>query len=193
MNSLLQEKGLAFTLPELARESGVATATVYRHFDDLHDLRERFYERVLDDIVEALRPLPEQYQGLELFETMCRTWVECMWPFARAATFIRAAVGFLERVRDGDRLTSALHHEILSPVVDRLIADGVIPEQDRDYAVLVWITMFDERVLVDLDSALGWSLDDIIGHLSASVLAALQHPVPTARPARRARPAAARR
>jgi hypothetical protein len=74
-------------------------------------------------------------------------------------------------VRAGDPPTSALH-AALAPVVDELVADGVIPKQDTDYAVLLWITLFDERVIVDLGTGLGWPPGRIAGALSASLLAA---------------------
>jgi hypothetical protein len=37
----------------------------------------------------------------------------------------------------------------------------------------MWITLFDERVLVDLHVSLGWTWERISQHLSATLLAAL--------------------
>lgn len=173
MGKLLEEKGLDFSLPDLARESGVATATVYRHFDDLGELRQEFYNRFVGQLVTRMHGLAGQYAGEELLHQMCQAWVASALPFARAATFIRSAEGYLERVRSGDPFVHHLHTEVLVPVIDRLIADGVLPDQNRDYAALVWITLFDERVLIDLAEALDWDVDRIADRLRTTLVGAL--------------------
>jgi AcrR family transcriptional regulator len=165
---LLAERGTAFSLPDLARASGVATATVYRHFRDTHDVHREYYYRLVDQLTEAIEAVPAH--GRERFEEIGRRWVKLVARWGRGATHIRSPEGFLERVRAGDPPTSALH-SCLSPVVEELVADAVIPPQDTDYAVLVWITVFDERVVVDLHAALGWPAERIAAALNASVLA----------------------
>lgn len=172
MGRLLVTQGLDVSLPDLAREAGVATATVYRHFDDVAELREEFYRRIVDSILAAVTMKSEHYQGLELFEQVCLSWVESLSSWARAATFIRSAEGYLERVKQGDLLVSRLD-AVLRPVIADLIRMGVIPEQDVDYAVLIWVTLFDERVFVDLEASLGWDVGKRARTLSSTVLAAL--------------------
>lgn len=172
MGRLLVTQGLDVSLPDLAREAGVATATVYRHFDDVTELREEFYRRIVDSILAAVIMKAEHYQGLELFEQVCLSWVESLSSWARAATFIRSAEGYLERVQQGDVLVSRLDTVLRSVVVD-LIRTGVIPDQNVDYAVLIWVTLFDERVFVDLEASLGWGVDKRARTLSSTVLAAL--------------------
>lgn len=49
----------------------------------------------------------------------------------------------------GDALSSS-YHRLLTGILDQLIAAGVIPALDTDYAVLLWLTIFDERVFVGL-------------------------------------------
>ncbi len=172
LGRLLEEQGLDVSLPDLARESGVATATVYRHFDDVHELREEFDRRIVETLGVQFDELLDSYRGRELFDRVCAAWVERASAWARAATFIRSAEGFIERVKSGNDLVVRLDRA-LGEVVRQLIEGGVIPAQDVRYAVLVWITLFDERVLVDLDAGLGWSRPRIVKHLSATVLAAL--------------------
>jgi AcrR family transcriptional regulator len=169
---LLAERGIAFTLPDLARSSGVATATVYRHFTDVHDVFAEFYQRLIDELVDELGGLPARTRGRPRFEAACVRWVTLAARWGRAATHIRSADGFLERVRRGDLPTSALFG-VLAPIVEELVADGLLPPQDVEYAVLVWVTMLDERVIVDLSSSLGWSTRRIGRTLAGSVLAAL--------------------
>ena len=86
-------------------------------------------------------------------------------------------MGFLERVAAGDPPTSALHAK-LAPVVEELVVAGVIPRRDPDYAVLLWITVFDERVIVDLAETLAWRAERIARTLTASLMAAWAAPEP---------------
>ncbi|HVV12158.1 TetR/AcrR family transcriptional regulator [Amycolatopsis sp.] len=167
---LLAERGPGFSLPDLARASGVATATVYRHFEDVRDVHHEFYYRLVDELVAELTAVPGN--GTGRFTEICARWVNLALQWGRAATRIRSSEGFLERVRADDPPTSALH-AALAPVVGELAKAGEIPPQDTDYAVLVWITLFDERVIVDL-AALGWPASRISHALSGSVLAAWQ-------------------
>lgn len=70
-------------------------------------------------------------------------------PWASATMCIRTAEGILERRQRGDALSSS-YHRLLTGILDQLIAAGVIPALDTDYAVLLWLTIFDERVFVGL-------------------------------------------
>jgi AcrR family transcriptional regulator len=168
---LLAARGPTFSLPDLARAAGVATATAYRHFGDVHEAFGEFYLKLADELVTELAAVPAAVRGLDRFERMGLRWVELAAGWGRAATQMRSPAGFLERVRAGEPMTSALHG-VLAPVVRELVADGVCPEQDVDYAVLVWVTLFDERVVVDL-LALGRGPVEVAADLRRSVLGAL--------------------
>jgi len=176
MAHLLEEKGLDFSLPDLARETGVAVATVYRHFDDLGDLRQEFYNRFVSMIIGALAELPEHHEGQALLDATCVTWVERVLPYMRAAALIRSAEGYLERAQAGDSFVSSLHDGVILPILDKLIIAGVIPEQNRDRAALIWITLFDERVLIDLTSTFGWDAARVAASLQAALVGALTSP-----------------
>lgn len=70
-----------------------------------------------------------------------------------------------------------------TPVVDPdtlehtiAVEETVIPDQDPDYATLLWATLFDERMLVDLTSTLGWRSDEVADALSTQLMAALRAP-----------------
>jgi AcrR family transcriptional regulator len=47
------EQGPAFSLPDLARVAGISTATVYRHFNDVHEVFHEFRQRLADELVGA--------------------------------------------------------------------------------------------------------------------------------------------
>jgi AcrR family transcriptional regulator len=173
MGRLLEEKGLDFSLPDLARESGVATATVYRHFDNLGDLREEFYRRHVTGLVESMRDLAEHHRGRRLVHEICRAWgVSCL-RWARAATYIRSAEGFAERLARDDEFVSGLYDQVLHPAIQGLIDDGIIPDQDPGYAALMWITLFDERVIIDLTTVLGMPIERATDSLERSLLGSL--------------------
>lgn len=169
---LLGERGTAFTLPDLARASGVATATVYRHFADVHDVHREFYYRLVDELVAELARISTRARGRRRFDAICDRWAALASQWGRAATHIRSAEGFLARVRRQDPPTSALFRA-LAPAIEELVEEEVIPEQDVEYAVLLWITIYDERVIVDLSTTLGWPTKRIARTLSQSVLGAL--------------------
>ena len=174
MGRLLEENGLDFSLPDLARESGVATATVYRHFSDLGDLRQEFYNRFVTSLVQELAALSAHCSGRELLRATCRTWVSSTLPWARAATLIRSAEGYLERVRNADPFVIHLHQGVLLPLLDQLVEQGVVPDLDRGYAALVWVSLFDERVFIDLTVTFGWSPEQIGDMLESTLLGALR-------------------
>jgi AcrR family transcriptional regulator len=173
LGELLETRGLAVSLPELAREAGVSVATVYRHFDDVHDLRQEFYDRTLATLIEEFARLSVQHQGLDLYYAMCRAWVEMGVSWARAGSFIRSPEGFIERVQKQEPLIGELN-ELLRPVVHWLMAHGIVAERNVDYATLLWVTLFDERVFLDLESALAWNTTSIADRLAATYLNALQ-------------------
>lgn len=173
LGRLLEHQGLDVTLPELAREAGVSTATAYRHFTDIEELRTEFYNRIFDRVICAMEELAGQYTGLDLFHRLCQAWVDLELPWARAATYIRSAEGILERVQRGEALSSS-YHRIVTGVLEQLIADGVIPPQDTDYSALLWLTIFDERVFVDLHTTKGLGAYEISHLLGKSLLAALK-------------------
>ncbi len=167
---LLEEHGTSFTLPDLARRAGVSTATTYRHFDDVHAVFEAYYVTLLDDLVDRFEAVSEDGDALTSFHAVCATWVQGARAWGRAATHIRSPRGYLERLHEGtDPLLGRLD-AVLRRCIDRLVADDAVPDVDRDLAVLTWITLFDERVVVDLTIGLGRSTTDVTRSLARSVL-----------------------
>lgn len=173
LGDLLETRGLAVSLPALAREAGVSVATVYRHFDDVHDLRQEFYQRTVATLITRFTELREEYSGLELFQQMCEQWIAIASQWARAGAFIRSPEGFIERVRHNEPLITQLY-SLMRPVVSDLMSAGVVQERNVDYGVMLWATLFDERVIVDLESGLGWKTTAIARRLSATYLDAMR-------------------
>ncbi|MFF1257558.1 TetR/AcrR family transcriptional regulator [Streptomyces sp. NPDC058321] len=169
--TLLAEQGPAFSLPDLARVAGISTATVYRHFNDVHEVFRAFQQRLADELVVEFSAVPATVRGRGRFEEVCRRWTKLAAGWGRAVIHIRNPIGFLTQVHLGEPVTSALY-DVLAPVVSELVEDGVCPGTDLDYAVLVWVTLFDERAITDLLD-LGWSVDQVSARLSDSALRAL--------------------
>ncbi|THJ41168.1 TetR/AcrR family transcriptional regulator [Candidatus Frankia alpina] len=173
---LLAESGPTFGLPELARRGGVATATAYRHFETIHDAHHEFLlqltDRLTDRLTGRLQSVPPTWTPRRRFDAACERWAEQAADWGPAAVHIRSWRGFLERVHLGDEPTGALY-AALEPIVRDLIDQGELPDQDVEYAVLVWITMFDERVIVDLRESKGWPVQRLARVLGRSVLSAL--------------------
>lgn len=173
---LLAKRGTGFSLPDLARASGVATATVYRHFNTVQDVERGFYHRLVETLVRELGDLRQHDQTggpTRRLEQISRVWVELVMRWGAAAIPIRSAEGFLARVQADDPPTAALRAE-LGSVFQELVDLNTVPAQDVDYAILLWITIFDERVMIDLADTLGWTSRRIARTLLASLLGAWQ-------------------
>ena len=171
---LLVTEGTGFSLPELARAAGVSSAATYRQFTSTQDVFQEFYDRKIGELVTELQSAVEgPGSAQDGFVRIGMRWTEMATEWGTAVARIRSAEGFLERERRGEPRTSALH-KILAPVIEALVAEGDIPHQNVDYAVLLWINAFDERGVVDLTSTLGWTSRRVARALSGSVLAALR-------------------
>ena len=175
VGELLAESGPTFGLPELARRGEVATATAYRHFETVHDAYHQYLLRTVDQLAAALSSFTRSRTARGRFDWACKKWAEQALSWGPAIVHIRNWRGFLQRLRDHDPAIIALY-AALEPIVRALIEDKVLPEQDVEYAILVWITLFDERVILDLGEAKGWQSGRIARQLGSTVLHALGGP-----------------
>ncbi|MFI6359725.1 TetR/AcrR family transcriptional regulator [Streptomyces sp. NPDC050743] len=154
--TLLAEQGPTFSLPGLARVAGMSTATLYRHFNNVHEVFREFRQRLADELVVGFSAVSAAVRGRGRFEEVCRRWARLAAGWGRVVIRIRSRIGFLTQVHAGEPVASALC-DVLVPVVSELVEDGVCPGMDLDYAVLVWVALFDEWAIVDL-LGLGWSV-----------------------------------
>jgi hypothetical protein len=65
-------------------------------------------------------------------------------------------------------------HDLLSGVLRAAVEAGVIPAQDLSYATLLWVTLFDERVVLDLTHTRGLSPAAAADWLANALLASLR-------------------
>ena len=86
--------------------------------------------------------------------------------------FLRSPEGVLQRADRGDPSISALL-AALSAVLDDLVTAGLLPRQDITAAALIWLTLFDERLVIDLARTLGWTTRHVADYLGQAVLGAL--------------------
>lgn len=169
---LLESDGQHFTLPDLARQAGVGTATVYRHFADVADLLLALEVQSIQALTAAISSVGAALGAGERFQTICTLWVGRSSREAAPVRFLRSPEGVLERAHRGDPSITALV-EVLDDAVSALVTEEILPEQDLIAAVLVWITLFDERTVVDLSRTHGWTTHRIADYLSRAVLGAL--------------------
>ncbi|MGX1668055.1 TetR/AcrR family transcriptional regulator [Streptomyces sp. NPDC055400] len=156
----------------LAKEAGVASATAYRHFPDIRQVFKAYYEQLVDELIAELSAIEAGEPALERFEMACRVWVRHAARWSRAAVYIRSTDGFLARMKAKDPMVTRIY-EVLAPLTQDLMASGDIATQAPEFAVLVWETLFDERVVVDLMDSMNWSIDRIAAELTRSALGAL--------------------
>ncbi|SNQ45922.1 Regulatory protein TetR [Frankia canadensis] len=177
---LLAREGSRFSLIDLAAEAGVSTATAYRHFTDVPAVLDAYYAELVEGLVGQMTALPPATDALAHFTAVCELWVRDAIAWGRAAIRVRSSRGFLERLRAGDPQIE-LFYATLSPTVTRLVEEGFAPASSTEQAVLLWVTIFDERVVVDLFDTLGWSVEKIAEELTAAALRALGHVPPAHR------------
>ncbi|MFI7669367.1 TetR/AcrR family transcriptional regulator [Nocardia sp. NPDC049526] len=172
VGSLLDEGRIGFSIPELAAEAGVGVATAYRHFATPQDAMQAFHRRAIEQLLEAFAAIDPALDPIERFQRFCRTWVDQARRWGPAVRHIRSHKGFIERLAAGDESITALHN-ILADVLEALVHQGKTTQPDLTYAVLLWITIFDERVVYDLTVFQHWSAARVTDQLSGAAAGAL--------------------
>lgn len=170
---VLVEGAGELTMAAVAKRSGHSVATCYRHFESLEGLKTAVHAARLQELVGTLRQILDSTPVHKLFIEICRAWVTEASAWTHALRYTRSSAGFIERVRSGESISSALF-TILNSALDVLIDGHVVPEQDREVAVLLWISLFDERVLIDLHTVMGIGTEEIASILAQSMLASLR-------------------
>jgi AcrR family transcriptional regulator len=168
---LIERQAPQFTLVELGRRAGLGTATVYRHFRDMDELLAGLYEFVLDDLLEGISHGGEGLAAVPRFHHTCVAWVKCVDTWGRASVHVRKPDGIVSRLHGRDPFAVRLA-DALRPVVEALIDASVIPPQDFDTAFLLWVTIFDERVVNDLRDCRGLEPPEVAALLENALLAA---------------------
>lgn len=115
---------------------------------------------VADELVVDFSAVPATVRGRGRFEEVCRRWTRLAAGWGCAVIRIGSPIGFLIQVRSVEPVASALY-DVLARVVSELVEDGVCPGIDLDYAVLVWVTLFDERAIIDLLDPLSVKVDRV--------------------------------
>ncbi|SDP16832.1 DNA-binding transcriptional regulator, AcrR family [Nakamurella panacisegetis] len=169
---LLEAGGQHFTLPDLARQAGVGTATVYRHFADVGEVLAAVEVQSIEGLTAAISAVDPNLDARVRFESVCALWVGRSSRESAPVRFLRSPEGVLERAHRGDPSITALV-SALGLVVAALIDEHVVPDQDLTAAVLIWITLFDERTVVDLSRTHGWTTHKITDYLGRALLGAL--------------------
>ncbi|WP_157117265.1 TetR/AcrR family transcriptional regulator [Nocardia vaccinii] len=179
VHTLLRAGRVGFSIPELAAVAGVGVATAYRHFPTPQDAMAAFHRRAITQLLEAFSLIDAEDSGtaarrdsLGRFHRFCGTWVQQSMQWGSAVRYIRSSSGFIERLAGGDEAITGLH-DILAEVLEALVRDDRAPDLDITYAVLLWITIFDERVVYDLAEHRGWNSAEISDHLTRAVAGAL--------------------
>jgi AcrR family transcriptional regulator len=175
--SLLAERGPGFSLTEVARRAGISPATAYRHFRDTAEVIECYYGGLTRGLLDAFDELPGTGDPIARIRGICGEWARQAAGWGPAAVYLRSPRGFLSRLDDGDPFITGLHQRLRDAV--QAAADaGALPGQDLRYAVLIWVSIFDERVVVDLTGSLGLSPAEAARRLSDTLLAALRAGTP---------------
>ncbi|SDS63474.1 TetR/AcrR family transcriptional regulator [Actinoplanes derwentensis] len=167
VGELLAERGPGFSLAEAAERAGISTATAYRNFSDTASAVDAFWAEMTGELLEAFDRLPPGTDPVADIRAVCREWVERASRWGAAAVHVRSPRGVLER--RSDSFVGGLYAR-LDRLVEAAVAAGAVPAQDVRFAVLMWVTIFDERVVVDLTGTLGWTVDQAADQLIEALL-----------------------
>ena len=173
VGDLLRTQGTYFSLPELAASSGVSTSSTYRHFDSVEDACEQFLAEIIKELLDLLGAVASSQPATDLIRTMCRAWVEQVDVWGPAAVELRATQGLLAGRRTGQPGVVALFSVLESALV-RAFGSQVEDPVDREEAALLWLTLFDERLVLDLRES-GRTVEETSEFLHAALVGALQH------------------
>jgi AcrR family transcriptional regulator len=177
VGELLAERGTAFSLADAAGLAGLSTATAYRNFADTGSAVDAFWADLTAELLDAFDRLPTHGDPIDDIRAVCREWVAQAARWGAAAVHVRSPRGVLARRGAEDPFVGGLY-ERLARRVETAVAAGRVPAQDVRFAVLMWITLFDERAVVDLTHTLGWTPDRAVEHLTAALLRVLTGPLP---------------
>lgn len=172
VGELLAERGTGFSLAEAAGLAGVSTATAYRNFADTGSAVDAFFADLIAELLAAFDRLPAQDDPIAMIRAACREWVAQASRWGAAAVHVRSPRGVLARRGAADPFVGGLYDR-LDTLVEAAVASGRVPPQDVRFAVLMWVTIFDERVVVDLTHTLGWSVDEAAEQLTGALLRVL--------------------
>lgn len=181
VGELLSERGREFGLADVAARSRTSLATTYRHLGSLDQAVTMYLESLVTGWAEAVTRAAGSTVGVERLTAICRAWVRQADEWGPAAVWIRSPWGLVERYTAQDQVVTT-NWAVLAPVVQQLVALGRVPPQPVEYAVLMWNTIFDERVIMDLRRGAGWSQRRVTRWLTQSLLQVLAHPATTTGP-----------
>lgn len=176
VGTLLAERGATFGIPELASTASTSLATAYRYFPSVPEALRAYEMQIIDDLTAAL-PLREDHEPLEYFEAVCARWADQALSWGPAYVYARSPRGILERLHAGDEMTVRLCN-LLRPALEGLVASGHIADINLDFGLLVWLTIFDERALLDMRDGLGMRSGQLAEVASQAVLDVLRSPHP---------------
>ncbi len=163
-------------MPELARQAGIGPATVYRHFDTINDAMMAFENRTIEGLIDEIVQTRAHLRGLACFHQVCLLWATRAATVSADARYIRSPAGFLQRLQQQDPQITLLSDN-LQFILQDLSSEGTLPSLDGvrlDTAALLWVTLFDERMIVDLTRTQGWTASHTADFLGSAVLAGLK-------------------
>ncbi|PRB41060.1 TetR family transcriptional regulator [Arthrobacter sp. MYb23] len=161
--------GLSATMSEIAAESGISTATAYRHFASVDDVLAAYRFEVGRELLEFSRAA--EAEGLELLNAVCHKWVQLVVQHGASMVHTRSAEGYLARVRAGAYYLTVQAAALQRPLEEASRALGI--EHPGDEALFLWNGFFDPREIYDLIGSLDLTPEQVSARLVRTFTAAL--------------------
>jgi AcrR family transcriptional regulator len=167
---LLRDAPEPLTLDAVARAAGLSRATAYRHFSSVEDLQTAY----LLDVVLALSDYSQRRStnGPALFDEVLEQWGRLLARHGPAMVQLRSRRGFLERLRMGDPVITAVRDAWQRPIQE-LMAAHHTPADAFPQALMLCNILLDPREILDLRQS-GQSMRETLACLSRTYKAAIQ-------------------
>jgi AcrR family transcriptional regulator len=167
---LLRDAPRPLTLDAVAQAAGLSRATAYRHFSSVEDLQTAY----LLDVVLALRDYSQRRttSGPALFDEVLERWGRLLARHGAAMVQLRSRRGFLERLRAGDPVITAVHDAWQRPI-EELMAAHHTRADAFPQALMLCNILLDPREILDLIHS-GKTMRETLTFLSRAYQAAIQ-------------------
>ncbi|WPB89350.1 TetR/AcrR family transcriptional regulator [Streptomyces malaysiensis] len=158
------------SMPVIAEQAGLSTATAYRYFPSLEELLNTYLHNVIVELRDYSHDCPKT--GMALFEDVVQEWGRLLTVYGAAMIQLRSREGFLARLRGGDEVIGTVRDAWERPIRSAMRKLD-IPDEEFDYALFLYNFVFDPREVLDLVGQ-GMRVEDALSRLLPVYYAALR-------------------
>ncbi|MCX5535565.1 TetR/AcrR family transcriptional regulator [Streptomyces sp. NBC_00006] len=147
VGAILESEPASVSMPLVARQADLSTATAYRYFSTLEELISAYVYSTIVELRNFSHDCPKT--GTALFEAVAAERVRLVRRHGAATVQVRSRQGFLARLQAQDHVITAVRDIWERPIRAAMRQLGVTDEH-FDHALFLYNIMFDPRDILDL-------------------------------------------